>query len=904
RCADSSYTTPKLCAKTPTGRTLTLTVRQTKDGADNASAECTAATCRAVKNTTPVGECGGVSPACTQAYTLCDGGTGSHACSPCCVPAAAGQPTTLKAAQKSANCSSKTSLSWLAGSRNCGPGCNCADSFEYKVYTGTWDAVWTTAIFGTVGKTVTGLSGEEDLTTPATYHWKARQFNGYGASAWVAGPDFTTTAPPAAPVGLSTGCQSTLTPTLTWTGMAEAADYWIQVSDEAHKKICDSADHDATGCEIGSFIGVPAGFPNGWLNGTTPSYTVQTGILTDGQPYYFIVRIANSCGNEGAWSAVSGFSVNVVGCAAPGECRRQVPDIPTNLLPDNTCLGIFPTNLSWTAGLNKCTGCPESECTTPRFFGRIYKDSDAPPAFADWGTTGSYPLSIVPVDGSVYTWKIFQSNGGYTSATTSAVFTYKLPKPAKPAASCRNTSTVTWAWDIVNPTNCSAITDFKLEVSESPATNPATGNFTSTVFSSWLGSAAKTKDVAGSFAGKTLYAHVKAKNAAGTEGGWSQIGEKDMNTCDAVSPFIDCGSFNYSQDINKIYTTFINAIDYDSGIASPSAAYHLVSRNTDPCLDSGWLGAVFSGTENTGSISVAGLNFGPGGAGDTGICFKILDNVGNATVSCSAAFKYNWFEVKGGGDVFIASGFYNNVDSSYYENVGSPGRGKKWCDGKSILASGGMIVYNAAATGSNDCLIIPNYQSGISWQTPNSATFSTGVTPSTSLATAETFTPNQRLVFNTGLTVSSKTLITVSDTNIDPQTQVGIATILIKTGNLTINEDLEIKNQGNNKGPGVIFIVADGNIIIGPNVQKLDGVFITSNADQNKGKIIVEDSTRELKVNGMFYAQNGISLGRSAKSDKRPAETFTFQPQYLLYSGEIPGLSRRSIGIGVKEIVP
>ncbi len=79
-----------------------------------------------------------------------------------------------------------------------------------------------------------------------------------------------------------------------------------------------------------------------------------------------------------------------------------------------------------------------------------------------------------------------------------------------------------------------------------------------------------------------------------------------------------------------------------------------------------------------------------------------------------------------------------------------------------------------------------------------------------------------------------------------------VETVVVKNGDLIINSDIKYTAVARdpNDVPSIAFVVLNGNIVIGPNVQRLDGVYIVKNAAFSfTGPV----SAKQLVVNGSLF---------------------------------------------------
>jgi hypothetical protein len=128
-----------------------------------------------------------------------------------------GNPTGLTTSSVS---SSGATLSWTAVTGA------LSYNIQYKTSTAT---TWTTVTSVTASRILTGLSAS------TTYNWQVQSVCNGISGTYVAGTNFTTTAPPAcsAPSGLSAGSISSSGATLTWTAVTGALSYNIQYKTSA-----------------------------------------------------------------------------------------------------------------------------------------------------------------------------------------------------------------------------------------------------------------------------------------------------------------------------------------------------------------------------------------------------------------------------------------------------------------------------------------------------------------------------------------------------------------------------------------------------------------------------------------------------------------------------------------------
>lgn len=217
-------------------------------------------------------------------------------------------PVLATPANNAANLSITPTLTWNAS----------PNASNYTIQVSTNSSFASIDFVQTVGAvTSVSLSG---LSKLVTYYWRVNASNSYGTSAWSSPVRAFTTvnASPTVPVLVSPAdlaVNVSLTPTITWTGVATAASYTLQVSTDIAFA---SIDFSRAGIVTTSQAMSPA--------------------LSNLTLYYWRVSAENSEGTSG-FSAPRSFTTTGI-----------APDPPTLLSPADTEIGVaIPTTFTWDA---------------------------------------------------------------------------------------------------------------------------------------------------------------------------------------------------------------------------------------------------------------------------------------------------------------------------------------------------------------------------------------------------------------------------------------------------------------------------------------------------------------------------------------------------------------------------
>jgi hypothetical protein len=346
-----------------------------------------------------------------------------------------------------------------------------AGAATYRVQVST-ASDFSTGIVADDSALTTASKALSSLTNNTLYHWRVNAKNAGGTSAWSTPFSFTTIVSASgvpvlsSPANNATGV--TLNPTLTWSAVAGAVTYQVQVS---------TASDFSTGIVVDDSI--------------LTAVTKALSSLTNGTLYFWRVNAKNA-GGTSAWSTASSFTTIV---AAPGA--------PVLSAPANNATGVAVSQtLSWVAVTGAATYRVQVSTASDFSTGIVADDSML--------TAASKAMNSL-TNNTVYYWRVNAKNAGGTSAWSTAFsFTTIVAVSGVPV----NTNPANGATGVaVNPTlTWSAVTGaVTYRVQVSTASDFSTGIV---VDDSTLTTASKALSA---LTNSTLYYwHVNAKNAGGT----------------------------------------------------------------------------------------------------------------------------------------------------------------------------------------------------------------------------------------------------------------------------------------------------------------------------------------------------------------------------------------------------
>jgi hypothetical protein len=261
-------------------------------------------------------------------------------------------------------------LSWTAATG--------AASYEVQVST---SSAFTTTVFDQAGITATSQAVTPALANGTVYYWRANATNAGGTSGWTAAMSFTTiVAAPSAPTlstPSNTATNVSLTPTLTWSTVANAASYQIQVS---------------TVSNFASTVFTASG-----LTATTQAISPA---LSNSTQYYWRVNATNA-GGTGGWSST--FSFTTV---------PPAPAAPTLSSPANGATGVAASpTVSW-AAVSGASSYEVQISTSSTFATTVFDKSGV--------TSTSQAVTPALSNKTTYYWRVNATNAGGTSAWSGA----------------------------------------------------------------------------------------------------------------------------------------------------------------------------------------------------------------------------------------------------------------------------------------------------------------------------------------------------------------------------------------------------------------------------------------------------------------------------------------------------
>jgi len=308
------------------------------------------------------------------------------------------------------------------------------------------------------------------LATGTTYYWRVCAKNASGTGEWSSVWNFSTALTvPTLTLPLNSATNISITPTLTWSSVNNAATYRIQVSTTSTFGTLVADDSTLT-------VGLKA--ITGLANSTT---------------YYWRVKAKNA-GSTSSWSSVGSFTTVI---AAPG--------IPTPISPSSGSSGVsVQPSLAW--GTVSGAATYRVQVSTNSIFLSIVEDDSLI-------TTASKTLSTTLATGTTYYWRINAKNAGGTGQWSSIrIFSTApaVPILTSPTNSATNISiTPTLTWSTVN----NAAT-YRVQVSTaSTFGSSVVDDSTLTVGSMAITGLANST---------TYYWRVNAKNTGGTSS-WSSV---------------------------------------------------------------------------------------------------------------------------------------------------------------------------------------------------------------------------------------------------------------------------------------------------------------------------------------------------------------------------------------------
>ena len=345
--------------------------------------------------------------------------------------------------------------------------------------------VATNSTFTNIVINVSGLTGSGYvvpsglLSNGMTYYWRANAANSSGTGPYSASWSFTTVVtPPAAPNLISPANGATgvsTTPTTTWSSVAGAISYHIQISLNSNFT---SLVYDQTGI-------------------TSTSHTIPSGNLV-GQTQYFWRVSAINAGGEGPFSGIFNFTTGV-----------GVPAAPFLLAPANNSTGVSRTPvLDWNTVPN-ATSYRVQVSTDSNFTSTIVN--------AVTGSSSQYtvPSGILSY-GTLYYWRANATNASGTGPWSEKwKFTTIIQAPAAPTLlTPPNLATGISLTPALDWTDVSGADYYRLQISTSSTFTTTVLDVTNIPFSNYaVGS--------GNLSGNTIYYWRVCGYNEGGQGTWA-----------------------------------------------------------------------------------------------------------------------------------------------------------------------------------------------------------------------------------------------------------------------------------------------------------------------------------------------------------------------------------------------
>ena len=448
-------------------------------------------------------------------------------------------PALSSPASGSTNIATSLALSWTASSE--------ATSYAIQVST---VSTFVSTVSSQTG--ITGTSGAvSGLGNNTTYYWRANATNFAGTSTWSGAWSFTTViAAPAAPTLVSPAngaANETLSPTLSWGVVTNAASYGVQVS---------------TVTTFASMISNQSGLA---------AASAAVSGLSNGITYYWRANATNA-GGTSVWSSLWSFTTIVA-----------TPEVPTLTSPANGATSQATSlALSWGAVTGAASyGMQVSTVTT--FASMVSNQSGLAAASA----------AVSGLSNSVtYYWRANATNAGGTSAWsgawsfTTVIAAPSAPVPVSPASGAANQATaLTLTWGTV-----ANAASYDVQAS-------TVATFASMV-SNQSGLVAASAAMSGLSNSTTYYWRVNATNAGGTSA-WSSAwsfttivavpgaptlsspvtGASGQSTSPALSWGAVTGAASYSIHVSTI-ATFASTVSNQAGITAITASVSGLSNST------------------------------------------------------------------------------------------------------------------------------------------------------------------------------------------------------------------------------------------------------------------------------------------------------------------------------------
>lgn len=350
-----------------------------------------------------------------------------------------------------------------------------ATSYRLQIFTGATTVLDQSGITASQYAIVSAV-----LAYSTQYYWRVNATGPGGTSGWSTQWYFTTQdAPPGVPTLLSPingAVNISLTPTLNWNSVPNAAQYRLQVSTD-----------NAFATNV---IDVP-----GLVNA---GYAVQSGALQNGVVYYWRVNATNTGGTSN-WSTAWNFTTIVA-----------APNPPNLLLPINGATGVStqPT-MDWS----------DVSGATTYHLQISFNNNFTALALDQTGITAStFIVGSGILSGTTqYFWRVASANvGGEGSWSAVFNFTTTIGAPASPVlVSPPNNATGVSLTPILDWNNVPGATSYRVQLSTSPS-------FTTTIVNQVTGAMSQYQITVPLAYNTTYYWRANATNAGGTSA-WSEV---------------------------------------------------------------------------------------------------------------------------------------------------------------------------------------------------------------------------------------------------------------------------------------------------------------------------------------------------------------------------------------------